>query len=381
MTNRASTSFIDGSGDGDINPALALMANTKPRAVRQQRAERIDAIRSVLFWTTIAQATRRVGPASSRSGVMTETLPASTDRLLRGPERRRPYSSLVRIDVSALSHPGHVRANNEDQFFVTRLARSLETMHSSLPPGDLPERAEEVNYVMVVADGMGGHAAGEVASRLAISALVSLALDLPDWILKVDEEGAPEIERRARRLVQQVSSLLIERGREDAALRGMGSTLTAARSYGHDLLIVHVGDSRAYLFRGGHLLRLTKDHTYAQMLVDSGRLLACDVASSGVRHILTNALGGSTEQVDVDVDFLHLEDGDRLLLCSDGLTDLVDDDTITKTLIETRTSNDACTALMQLALDGGGRDNVTVIVAGYTLPDERVRSAPELLSS
>jgi protein phosphatase len=307
---------------------------------------------------------------------MTETLPVSTDRLLRGPERRRPYSSLVRIDVSALSHPGNVRANNEDQFFVTKVARSLETMLSSLPAGDVPDREDEVNYVMVVADGMGGHAAGEVASRLAISALVSLALDLPDWIFKIDEEGAPEIERRARRIVQQVSSLLIERGREDAALRGMGSTLTAARSYGRDLLIVHVGDSRAYLFRAGELHRLTKDHTYAQMLVDSGRLEACDVASSGVAHILTNAIGGSTEQVEVDVDLLRLEDGDRLLLCSDGLTDLVDDDTITRTLIAAPLSNDACARLMQLALDGTGRDNITVIVAGYSLPDERVPSPP-----
>jgi protein phosphatase len=307
---------------------------------------------------------------------MTETLPVSTDRLLRGPERRRPYSSLVRIDVSALSHPGNVRANNEDQFFVTKLARSLETMLSSLPSGDVPDREDEVNYVMVGADGMGGHAAGEVASRLAISALVSLALDLPDWIFRVDEEGASKIEQRARRIVQQVSSLLVERGREDAALRGMGSTLTAARSYGRDLLIVHVGDSRAYLFRAGQLHRLTKDHTYAQMLVDCGRLEACDVESSGVAHILTNAIGGSTEQVEVDVDLLRLEDGDRLLLCSDGLTDLVDDDTITRTLNTEPLSSDACARLMQLALDGTGRDNITVIVARYSLPDERVPSPP-----
>ncbi len=307
---------------------------------------------------------------------MTETLPASMDRLLRGPERRRPYSSLVRIDVSALSHPGRVRANNEDQFFVTKLVRSLQTMLSSLPSGDVPDREDEVNYVMVVADGMGGHAAGEVASRLAISALVSLALDLPDWIFRVDEEDAPEIERRARQIVQQVSSLLVERGREDAALRGMGSTLTAARSYGRDLLIVHVGDSRAYLFRTGQLHRLTKDHTYAQMLVDCGRLEACEVASSGVAHILTNAIGGSTEQVDVDVDLMRLEDGDRLLLCSDGLTDLVDDDAITKVLTGKPTSSDACADLMRQALDGGGRDNITVIVAGYTLPEERMPPAP-----
>jgi PPM family protein phosphatase len=303
---------------------------------------------------------------------MAETLRAETDHLPRNVVRPfRPFSSLVRVDIAAQSHPGRVRANNEDQFLVTKLKRSHETMLSSLPPGDVPERAEEVNYALIVADGMGGHAAGEVASRLAISALVSLFLDLPDWIFKVDDDRAPEIERRARELVQQVSSLIVERGRQDAALRGMGSTLTAARSYGRDLLIVHVGDSRAYLYRGGRLSHLTKDHTYAQMLVDCGRLEACDVASSGVAHILTNAIGGSTEHVNVDVDLLRLESGDRLVLCSDGLTDLVDDDTITKTLGNTNNSNDACTQLMQLALDGGGRDNITVIVAGYALPDER----------
>jgi PPM family protein phosphatase len=275
---------------------------------------------------------------------------------------------LVRIDVSALSHPGKVRANNEDQFFVTKLTRSFETMLSSLSPGDVPERAEELNYVMVIADGMGGHASGEVASRLAISALVSLVLDVPDWFFKVSEEDAPEIERRARDLVQQVGSVLIEQGRQDSALRGMGTTLTATRSYERDLLIVHVGDSRAYLLRAGRLQRLTKDHTYAQMLVDSGQLLASDVARSGVRHILTNALGGSIDQVDVDVDFLRLEDGDRLLLCSDGLNDLVNDDTIAKTLNEARTSSEACAQLVQHALDTGGRDNITVIVAAYTIP-------------
>ena len=134
-----------------------------------------------------------------RSDDMAETLRAVTDNPPRNVVRPfRPFSSLVRVDIAAQSHPGRVRANNEDQFLVTKLQRSHETMLSSLPPGDVPERAEEVNYVMIVADGMGGHAAGEVASRLAISTLVSLVLDFPDWIFKVDDEGAPEIERRAR---------------------------------------------------------------------------------------------------------------------------------------------------------------------------------------
>ena len=168
--------------------------------------------------------------------------------------------------------------------------------------------------------------------------------------------------------------MLVERGRRDAELRGMGTTLTAARSFGRDLLITHVGDSRAYLLRAGRLHRLTRDHTYAQLLVDTGLLAPGDVAGSRHRHVLTNALGGSCEDVQVDTDRLQLEDGDRLLLCSDGLTDLVDDGTITDILREATRSNDACERLVQRALENGGRDNVTVIVAAYRLPEEPART-------
>jgi len=282
------------------------------------------------------------------------------------------FSSLVRIDVSAQSHQGHHRANNEDHFFVTRLGRTLQTLITSLPAGDVPEYTEEVNYVMVVADGMGGHAAGEIASRMAISALICLALDVPDWIFKADEEHAREIERRTRTRVQEVGAMLVERGRRDPTLHGMGTTLTAARSLGRDLMITHVGDSRAYLLRAGSLHRLTRDHTYAQLLVDTGLLAPGDVADSRHRHVLTNALGASIEDVQVDTDRLQLEDGDRLLLCSDGLTDLVDDATITSIMQEAARSSEACERLVQRALDNGGHDNVTVIVAAYQLPEEPV---------
>lgn len=274
----------------------------------------------------------------------------------------------ARLDVSGLTHPGRVRTNNEDHFFVTKATRALETMLTSLPPGDIPPRADEVNYILVVADGMGGHAAGEVASRLAIGALVDLALQIPDWIFWVDEDTAPEMQRRARQAVEQVGALLSERGRQDAALHGMGSTLTAARSVGRDLLIVHVGDSRAYLFRAGRLERLTRDHSYAQMLVDAGQLAPNDPVIPSLRHILVNVLGGTAEEVHVDVDLVRLEDGDRLLLCTDGLTDCVDDDTIAATLTTTLPSHDACQRLLQLALDGGGRDNITAIVARFEFP-------------
>ena len=295
---------------------------------------------------------------------MAESTPSSND--VR-PLVAVPPSTPIRADVSGLTHPGRVRANNEDHFLVTKATRRLETLQSSLPAGDVPERADEINYVMVVADGMGGHAAGEVASRLTISALVGLALQIPDWIFWVDEEHGPEIERRTREAVQQVGSMLVERGREDEELHGMGSTLTAARSCGRDLLIVHVGDSRAYLFRAGRLERLTRDHTYAQLLIDAGQLSPGDANLSRYRHVLTNALGGSREEVHVDMDLLRLKDGDRVMLCSDGLTDGVDDDTIAAALGDAQPSADVAQKLLQCALDAGGRDNITVIVATFRL--------------
>jgi len=279
------------------------------------------------------------------------------------------FSSSIRIDVSALSHTGYRRANNEDHYLVVRLGRTLETVSTSLPAGDVPQLTEEVNYVMIVADGMGGHQAGEIASRMAISTLINLALDVPDWIFRIDDAHAQEIERRSRSRVEEVDAMLVESGQRDPSLAGMGTTLTAARSLGRDLVITHVGDSRAYLLRAGNLLRLTRDHTYAQLLVDTGQLAPGDVAGSSYRHVLTNALGGSSADVQVDTDRLQLEDGDRLLLCSDGLTDLVDDESIASILLETTRSRDGCERLVQRALDAGGRDNVTVILAAYQIPE------------
>jgi serine/threonine protein phosphatase PrpC len=277
-------------------------------------------------------------------------------------------SSSVHLDVSGLSHPGHVRTRNEDHFIVTRIGRYLETVLTTLPSGEVPERAEEVGYALIVADGMGGHAGGEVASRMAISALVKLVLAMPDWIFRLDESVAGDASQRSRDRFRQINKLLIEHGRQELGLHGMGTTLTAARNMGRDLQIVHVGDSRAYLLHDARLHRLTRDHTYVQLLVDSGVLSKEEAAESGGRHVLVNALGGSIEDVEVDVDQLKLTTGDRLLLCSDGLTDLVDDDAIQQVLIDCVESAQACRRLVDLALAAGGRDNVTVVVATYNMP-------------
>src|SRR6516165_8140497 len=170
-------------------------------------------------------------------------------------------SSAVQVDLAARSHAGRVRPNNEDHFLVVRLHRALQTMLTNLPEGLLPFRAEEVGYGLVVADGMGGMAAGEVASRSAIRTLINLALATPDWVMM--KEG-PEIARVMQRMAERyrrVDAALREEAQADPSLAGMGTTMTVARSVGDELVLSHVGDSRAYLLRGGQLHLLTRDHT------------------------------------------------------------------------------------------------------------------------
>ena len=282
------------------------------------------------------------------------------------------FDAPVIVDAFGLSDTGHVRASNEDHFLIARIGRYFETVGTSLPPGEVPERADEAGYALVVADGMGGHAAGELASRLTIREMVRVAMTLPDWIVRLDEDTVDQAVGRSEDRITQAHKALIAKGRREPDLKGMGSTVTAARNLGRMLQIAHVGDSRAYLLRGELLTRLTRDHTYVQMLVDAGRLTREAAAKSSSRHVLVNAVGGVNDSVRVDVEHVPLENGDRVLLCSDGLTDLVDDNAIRLVLLHASTAEEACRVLVERALAAGGRDNVTAVVASYRW-DEQVR--------
>jgi serine/threonine protein phosphatase PrpC len=275
-----------------------------------------------------------------------------------------PSTSTVRTDISGRSHPGKTRPSNEDNFLVVRFGRFLQTMLTSLPDGDLATECGDAGYGMAVADGMGGRAAGEVASRLAINLLVNLVLETPDWILSLDEPYADEVAARAVRRFYQVNESIIEQARREPGLKGMGTTLTMACSLGTEMLIAHVGDSPAYLLRGKELHRLTRDHTVAQQMADIGPI-PIQLIPSRYRHVLTHAIGVWEAGSEPDIRRLRLDDGDRLLLCTDGLTDMVDDPTISDLLRGNTTSESACEALIDAALSRGGRDNVTVIVAAY----------------
>ncbi|MEO7793414.1 MAG: protein phosphatase 2C domain-containing protein [Thermoanaerobaculia bacterium] len=289
------------------------------------------------------------------------------EMIRREEESRR---TLLRVDLGALSHPGKVRVRNEDHHLALRLYRSRETLATNLPEGDLPQRADQAGYVLVVADGIGGRSGGEHASRRAIGALIEVATQIPDWILKLDDVVAGELMRRAEAYFGKVDAILEAEAAADPALTGMGTTMTMVYLLDHDLLLAHVGDSRAYRYREGALSRITQDQTMAQALADAGVIAAEEVKSHRQRHILTGALGAKSGAPRVELGRHDLRDGDRVLVASDGLTEMVTDEAIAAILARESDPGAACAALVAAALDEGGTDNITVLVADCRLRTE-----------
>jgi protein phosphatase len=247
-----------------------------------------------------------------------------------------------------------------------KFGRSLENLMTNLDE-DLFEPAYFMRgYGLLVADGMGGMAAGDVASRLALSKLIELIVDTSDWTLALQrhQDVTTVLERMTERFLQ-IDDILRSEADRDQTLRGMGTTLTVAGALGNDLIIGHVGDSRAYLLHEGKLKQLTTDHTLAQALIDAGVANPDDPASRSMRHVLTAAVGSLGEQIDPQVLRFKLHDGDQLLLCTDGLTETVDDATIGQILREAKSAQTACQDLVDLALSGGGTDNITVVLARF----------------
>lgn len=206
--------------------------------------------------------------------------------------------------------------------------------------------------LLAVADGMGGHAAGDVASSVAIAALAPLDDDVPPTdLLAALERALTEANDQLRQMVNA-----------DDALDGMGTTVTALLWAGQRLALAHVGDSRAYLLRDGELVRITHDHTLVQALIDEGQLSESEAAHHPQRSVLIRVLDGRG-QVEFDLSVRDARAGDRYLICSDGLSGVVRDETLRETLGARDDPQNAVDALIDLALRGGGPDNITCIVA------------------
>ncbi|WP_165219967.1 PP2C family protein-serine/threonine phosphatase [Aquisphaera insulae] len=279
-----------------------------------------------------------------------------------------PPSRMIRVKYGAVSDPGRVRPRNEDHYMVARVRRTFDVLAHNLPKEELTESLAEDAYVMVVADGMGGMNAGDVASMLAVSTGVQLADRSVKWGFKINDREARELQRRMSMYFRLIDRRITRKSEENRRYFGMGTTMTLAYSVGVHLFVIHVGDSRAYLYRRGELRQLTHDHTVAQALADAGHIDQSEVRTHSKRNTLTNYLGGHRGRVKADVLHLQLEDDDRVLLCSDGLSDMVEDPGIAAVLSAHPEPDAAALALTRAALDAGGRDNVTVIVTRYGMP-------------
>jgi protein phosphatase len=277
-------------------------------------------------------------------------------------------SSRVEVDLAAVSDRGRVRENNEDHYLVVRLGRWLETLLTNLPPDEAPAQVEVVAYGLVVADGMGGLGGGEVASRLAIATLVSLALHTPDWVVGIRPKDTRRRMQRMEERWRRVQEALRQRGGREPALGRMRTTMSAAVSLGTRLVVGHVGDSRVYVFRQGQLHQLTRDHTMVQTLVDLGELTPEQAATHPQRHLLMRSFSAEGDTAQGDFQQALLADGDQLMLCTDGLTDMVDAQVISSVLSRAASADEACGVLLAAALKNGGKDNVTVALARYRFP-------------
>src|SRR6516162_11757458 len=277
-------------------------------------------------------------------------------------------SSRVVVDLAAVSDRGLVRENNQDHYLVMCFRRSMERLLTNLPPDQVPARADEVGYCFVVADGMGGPTGGVVASQMAIRTLVNLALHEPDWVFGISPEDTRRRVQRMAKRWKRVQEAIRARGDQEPALRQMGTTMIAAVSVGTRLVIGHVGDSRLYVFRQGHLHQLTRDHTLMQTMVDLGELTPEEAATHPRRDMLMRSFSAAGDAYQGDFQQATLADGDQLLLCTDGLTDMVDNETIGSMLRGAASPDEACQFLLAAALKNGGKDNVTIALARYRIP-------------
>jgi protein phosphatase len=252
----------------------------------------------------------------------------------------------MEVKAYGLTHVGRQRQHNEDSFLVADEAK-----------------------LFLVADGMGGHAAGEIASRIAVDSISEFIVHTKEddgtWPHAYDEHYTRTTNRLMAAL-RMANTRVLEAMRKDARLRGMGTTVVAAMADGGKMSVAHVGDSRAYMIRHGKISRITSDHSWVFEQVQAGMLTEAEAEKHPLRNVITRALGGALS-VNPDASEIDSKPGDVYLLCSDGLTGMVPEEEILK--LVTANADDlekACKELIDMANERGGLDNVTAILVKTT---------------
>jgi len=272
------------------------------------------------------------------------------------------------IDVYGLTHPGKVRSTNQDHFLIGSLHKQMQVRMTSLPNLNVvPRDAERLAFLAMVADGVGGTAGGEEASRLAVEAITEYVAHATHCYYAADPSDEVMFPRALEKAAHQVHGDILQRRVDDPGLERMATTLTMWIGVWPRFYILQVGDSRCYLLREGRLIQLSRDQTLAQDLVDRGVFRRSEAVRTPLANVLSSALGGP-ESAPVVTSMLN--DWNNVgLLCSDGLTKHVPDERIRERLSSMTSAKSACENLLQDALDAGGTDNITVIAGRMVRQD------------
>jgi PPM family protein phosphatase len=279
---------------------------------------------------------------------------------------RRPLGPPGPLVVKAfgVTDKGRMRPSNEDQFLSAELTKGMRIWQTSLaePKARL---GVERGHLFLVADGMGGHRAGEQASALAVVAIEQFTLNTFKWFFDSNGSEAKRVLEQFQAALREADARILEAATENPELRGMGTTVTLAYQLDAQLCVVHVGDSRAYLYEDDKLYQLTHDHTLMADMLRRGQIQPEQAAQHRLRHVITNVVGGMEAGIYVEAHALDVRAGDRLLLCSDGLTEMLTDDAIAAVLRTEADPEAACLKLVAQANEAGGRDNITVLLVRF----------------
>lgn len=273
----------------------------------------------------------------------------------------------VCADVAGMTDPGRVRSSNQDHFLIAALERSLLiegssfTAQSGTRLTDTPQAR-----LLIVADGIGGHGGGEVASAVAVDAMAHYAFAAMPWVQRRSQRTQQELVDGLQEALREAQARVRRVAKRKGLAENLGTTFTMAYVSWPDCYILHVGDSRAYLLRDDGLHQLTADHTLAQQLIDRQAMTRDDAKRSRFSHVLVNAVGGSSDDLDIELHRLQLELDDQLLLCTDGLHGMLSDEELKDEIADTeRPVGEAVARLVQLANDAGGKDNITAVLARF----------------
>ncbi len=276
-------------------------------------------------------------------------------------------------ETFGLTDVGKKRTVNQDQFLIAELSKSMLVSASSLAEIDVGRFFGGIQgQVLLVADGMGGHAAGEKASSIVLQHLIGRLLNSVHWFFQSDTGSEEEFVNGLKNLLRDAHSRVLAESRENQAAAGMGTTLTMAYIHWPAMYVVHAGDSRCYLIRDGVARQITTDHTLARQMVEAGGMKPEDEATSRWSNILWNVVGGHAQRsLLAEVHRVDLCEDDSIVLCSDGLYRYVDGNQISSMLTKQPDASVLCKELVDLANDRGGEDNITVVVSHPT-PKKRL---------